>query len=370
MEKFSELKEKVRALIFCGGYGTRMWPMSRYEFPKQFQPLLGDESFFEKAVGRVRVGFDPKDIYLSVPQEQVKFVKRQAKGIPEENIIAEPERRDTLGAMGYAAAFLDYHFPGSLAAAVWGADHIVRNEERFVRLLMLGARICQKKDVLVKIDAKPTYPSTANGWVKIGKVIGEIGGYKVYEFIKHIEKPDLERAKRLFTDKRFLINTGYSVWRTSVLLKFYKKYAPECYSHLMKIKQAMGAKDEKKILKKEYHHIEKTSVDYGLFEKLHPGDQLVIPADIGWYDCGTWYLLYEALAIGKRQNITKEDVEYMDSQGNLVYIPKKKIAAIIGVDNLVVVDTKDGLLVCHRSRTEDVKKFYNLLKEKKKIEYL
>jgi len=370
MEEYPELKEKVRALILCGGYGSRMWPMSRYEFPKQFQPLLGDESFFEKTVDRVKLGFKPEDIFLSTSQEQVKFVEKQRREVPEENIIAEPERRDTLGAIGFAATFLDYRFPNSLVACVWGADHIVRNEERFIRLLELGARVCQTKDVLTKIDAQPPYPSTANGWVKIGKVMGKLGGYKVYEFLKHIEKPDFEKAKRLFADKRFLINTGYSVWRTSTMLGFYKKYAPDCYSHLMEIKKALGTKEEKEVLKKEYHQIEKVSIDFGLFEKLNPGDQLVIPADIGWYDCGTWYLLYEALAIGKRQNITKGDVEYLDSQGNLIYIPKKKVAAIIGLDNLVVVDTGDGLLVCHRDRTEEVKKFYNLLKKKKKVEYL
>lgn len=370
MEEFPELKEKVRALIFCGGYGTRMWPMSRQSLPKQFQPLLDDKSFFQATIDRIKLGFKPEDIFFSVPQEQVKFVKAQARGIPEKNIIAEPERRDTLGAVAYAAAFLDYHFPKSLVAAVWGADHIVRNEERFIRLLKLGARVCQKKNVLAKIDAKPTYPSTANGWVKIGKVIGKISGYKVYEFLEHVEKPKLEKAKRLFTNKSYLINVGYFVWRTSVLLNLYKKYSPGCYSHIQKIKKAMGTINEKEVLKKEYSQIEKTSVDFGLFEKLPPEAQLVIPADIGWYDCGTWYLLYEALAIGKRQNISQGDVEFMDSQGNLVYIPKKKIAAIIGVEDLVVVDTKDGLLVCHRNRTEEVKKFYNLLKKKKKVEYL
>ena len=171
MEKPPKLKEKVRAVIFCGGYGTRMWPMSRRNLPKQFQPILGDRSFFRKTVNRVKLGFKPEDIYFSVPQEQAKFVKAQAKEIPKENIIAEPERRDTLGAVAYATAYLDHHFPKSLMAVVWGADHIVRKEQKFIKLLRLAARICQTKKVLAKIDAKPTYPSTVNGWIKVGKVI-------------------------------------------------------------------------------------------------------------------------------------------------------------------------------------------------------
>lgn len=370
MGKYPELKEKVRVVIFCGGYGTRMWPMSRHNLPKQFQPILGNKSFFQKTVNRVKLGFAPQDIYFSVPQEQVKFIKAQIPEIPEKNIIAEPERRDTLGAVAYATAFLDHHFPNSLMAVVWGADHIVRKEKKFIRLLQLAARICQKEAVLAKVDAKPTYPSTVNGWIKVGKLVGKIGGCSIYEFLKHIEKPKLEKAKRMYASSKCFINTGYFVWRTSTMLKFYKKYAPDCYSHIEKIKKAIGKKNEKEVLKKEYRQIEKTSIDYGLFEKLPPGSQLVIPSDFGWYDSGTWGLLYEALAIGQRQNITKGEVEFIDAKGNLVFIPKKKIAAIIGVENLVVIDTEDGLLVCERGRAKDVKKFVNLLKEKNKQEYL
>ena len=369
MEKFPELKEKVRAVIFCGGYGTRMWPMSRDDLPKQFQPILGNKSFFQRTIKRVKLGFDPKDIYFSVPQEQVKFIEAQIGDVPDKNIIAEPERRDTLGAVAYATAFLDYHFPDSLMTVVWGADHIVRKEKEFIKLLKLGARICQTKDVLAKIDAKPTYPSTVNGWIKVGKVVGKIEGRKVYEFLKHVEKPDLEKAKRFFANKDYYINVGYYVWRTSTMLNFYKKYAPDCYAHIEKIKKAMGTKQEKSVLKKEYAQIEKTSIDYGLFEKLPPGSQLVIPADFGWYDTGTWGLLYEALARGQRQNITQGEVEFIDAKGNLVFIPKNKIAAIIGVENLVVIDTKDALLVCKRGRSKDVKKMFNHLKETGRQKY-
>jgi mannose-1-phosphate guanylyltransferase len=370
MEKFPELTEKVRAVIFCGGYGTRMWPMSRQNLPKQFQPILGNTSFFKKTVSRIKLGFDPQDIFFSVPQEQAKFVKAQAPEIPEENIISEPERRDTLGAVAYATAFLDKNFPNSLMAVVWGADHIVRQEKKFIKLLRLAARICQNKNVLAKVDAKPTYPSTANGWIKVGKIVGKVDGYQVYEFLQHVEKPNLDLAKKFFANKNYFINVGYFVWRTSTMLDFYKKYAPKCYSYIEKIKKAIGTKKEKEILKKEYRLIEKTSIDYGLFEKLPPGSQLVIPADFGWYDTGTWGLLYEALARGQRQNITKGKVEFIDAKGNLIYLPKEKIAAIIGVENLIVVDTKDGLLVCNREQSKDVKKFVELLKEKKYTKFL
>lgn len=369
MERFPELKEKVRIAIICGGYGTRMWPMSRQDSPKQFLPLLGNISLFQDTLARVKLSFKPEDIYLSAPEEQVKFLQGQAPGISRENIVAEPERRDTLGAIGYATAFIDKHFPNSLMAVTW-SDHLVRERKRYARLFHLAARICQTKDVICKIDVRPPYPATQLGWVKIGKLMGKVGGYPVHEFTKFIEKPRAEEAERMFVKKQYLINTGYFVWRTSVMLDFYQRYAPACHRHLQRIQMTMGTKGEKEKVAREYHQIEKTSVDYGIFEKLPPGSQLVIPVDLGWHDAGTWDLLYEALARGQRQNIASGKVEFIDAKGNLVYIPKKKIAAVIGAKDLVVVDTRNGLLVCQRGRAKDVKKFVNLLKQKGRQEYL
>jgi len=370
MEEFPKLKEKLRIVIFCGGYGTRMWPMSRQSLPKQFQPLLEKVSFFRETVNRVELKFAPEDIFFSVPEEQAKFVRDQAPEVPERNIIAEPERRDTLGAVSYATAFIEKRFPGSLMAVIWDSDHIVREKEKFNRLLEAAAEVCQTKDVICKVDVHPTCPSTANGWVKIGKAIGKVRNYTIYEFKEFIEKPDLEKAQKMFTDKHYLINTGYFVWRSSIMLGFYQRYAPECYKNIAEILKAMGTKSEKEILKTEYAKIEKTSVDFGLLEKLPPESMLVISSEFGWYDAGTWDLLYEALARGQSENVTKGEVEFMEAKGNLIFLPEKKMAAVIGLDGVVVVDTPDGLLVCKRGQSNKVKKFVDLLKEKEKKEYL
>ncbi len=370
MEKFSELTEPLRVVVFCGGFGTRMWPMSRQAYPKQFQPLLGDKSFFRESIERVRLTFKPEDIFISVSAEHVDWVKKQAPEIPQENIIVEPERRDTLGAVAYSAAFVDKRFPSSLVAFVWGADHLVREKEKFNRLLRDAAGVCQDHEAICKVDVKPDSPTTALGWIKIGKEIGTIAGCRVFEFEKHIEKPDPETAETMFKKKDYLINTGYFVSRTSVILSLLERYNPECFKHIVKIKEAIGTRDEEKVLKKEYSQIAKTSFDYGFFEKVPPGSMYEIPSELGWYDVGTWDLLYEALAIGQRQNITKGDVYISESHGNIVYLPNGKTAAIINVDNLVIVDTKDGLLVCQRGSSKEVKKFVEYLKEKEKKEYL
>lgn len=369
MEEYPELKEKVRALIMCGGYGTRMWPMSRQSFPKQFQPIIGEESFLQTTLKRIRLGFAPEDIFFSTSSDQIKFVKTQAEGIPEKNFIAEPERRDNLGAIGYATAYIDYYHPNSLMAITW-SDHIIYEEEKFIRALKTAAQICQKKDVIAKIDTKPEYLSLGWGWIKYGKEIRKLNGFSIHEFLQFVEKPEMEQAKRYFASKNYAAHDGYSVWRTSVMLDCFKRYAPDCYEHLQKIKKAIGTAEEKTVLKREYHLIEKASIDFGLFEKIPTNRFLEIPTDFGWHDSGTWQQLYEALAIGQRQNVTKGEVRFIDAKGNLIYVPKEKIAAVIGVENLIVVDTKDGLLICSRGKADQVKKFLSDLQEEGKTEYL
>lgn len=362
--------EDLKIVIFCGGYGTRMWPMSRQKYPKQFQPLIGEKSFFQLAVERVKKGFPFKNIFFSVPAEQAHFIPKQIKEVRKENIIAEPERRDTLGAVAYATAFIAKKFPQSLMAAIWGGDHLVSNEKRFVRLLKLAYQVCLKEDVLVKIDVKPEFPATSLGWVKIGKALGKIGGYTLYDFQNFVEKPNLKKAQEMFKKGGYLINTGYYVWRPVRILEFLKKYNFNCYAKIMKIQKAIGTPEEKMVTKKEYQQIEKTSIDFGLFEKLPPASFRVFCADIGWSDVGTWDLLYEKLARGQKENVVKGEVVNFGSKGNLVYLPKGKIAGVIGVENLIIVDTKDGLLVCKRGMGGEVKKLVEYLKKEGKIKYL
>lgn len=370
MEEFAPLNEPLRIVALCGGYGTRMWPMSRQALPKQFQPLLGDSSFFENAISRVKLSFKNDEIFVAVSREHAKLAKSQAPGIPDRNVIVEPERRDTLGAVSLAVAYVDKYYPNSLITIIWGADHLVKDEKKFNQLIRYAAAVCQNKEVICKVDVEPPYPSTAHGWIKMGKKVGTISGRSVYEFEKYVEKPNLETAKRMFSQKGYLINTGYFVSRTSIILSLLEKCNPECFKRILKIRGAIGTKNEASVLEKEYAQIEKTSFDYGFFEKVPPGSMMIIPSEFGWHDVGTWDLLYEALATGKNQNVVKGDAYFAQSQGNLVYLPKDKIAAVIGVDNLVIVDTPDGLLVCQRGQAGEVKKFVEKLKSEGKATHL
>lgn len=358
-------KVNTKVVLFCGGRGTRMWPISKVGHPKQFDAILGKRSFFRASIERVLKGFSPKDVFISTGQDFKETIVKQAPEVPEENIILEPEMRDTLGAVALSAATINYKHPNSVMIILWGADHLVQKELVFIKTLKKAAYLAANNEVVVHIDMKPSYPSVHNGWIKIGKKIKTENGFDIYEFIRQVEKPDLKTAKKFFKSGSYLIHSGYMATKPNLLLEKYKNYAPECYKIIKKISDSMGTKNYKRVLKKEYKKIEKTSVDYGLFVKLKPGSQLELPVDIGWVDLGTWELLYQGLSKDKNGNVILGQVETIDSQNNLIFSRDKKTVGVIGLANMVVVDTDQGLLVCPIDKAPMVKQLYRKLYEKK-----
>lgn len=360
----------MKAVIFAGGVGTRLWPMSRKKFPKQFQLLVGEKSIFRQTVDRVLKGFEPEEIFISSGEEYAEHIISQAPEIPKKNLILEPTRRDSLGAVGYATAYVHKYHPNTIIAAVWGADHLVEDEKAFIKNIKLAGKIASLKPVICKVDARPTFPSTYNGWVQIGKPIDKVDGTEIYEFVRFIEKPDLATAKRLFRSFSYLINTGYMAWAATTMLNLYREHQPALFQRLQAIAASIGTPSEQEVLKTEYPKIAKDSVDYGIFEKVKSKDMLVIPADIGWTDIGTWGLLFAGLSEKDTDNITQGPTELVESKGNLIWGSGKKIIATIGAENLVIVDTPDALLVCDRSRTGEVKTLLKRFKDKKKEDLL
>ncbi|MBI3343037.1 mannose-1-phosphate guanylyltransferase [Candidatus Gottesmanbacteria bacterium] len=360
----------MKAVIFCGGVGTRLWPMSRENFPKQFLLMIGDKSIFRQTVERVLKGFEPEDTFISTGAEFARYVVEQAPEIPQKNIILEPDRRDSLGAVGYATAYVHHYFPHTVMAAIWGADHLVDKVDTFHKALKVAGKVADEERVICKVDTRPTYPSTDNGWVEIGKPIKKIDGLQIYEFVRFIEKPNLEVAKQLFRSFEYLVNVGYMAWNTDVMLSLYKRYQPHVYSRLQKIEQSIGTGQEQEVLAREYPNIEKDSIDYGIFEKLKPSDMRVIPTDLGWIDIGTWDLLYNGMARNTTDNVVQADAHVVDTKGSLIWGNGKRLIGVVGVEDLIVVDTNDALLICRRGRSGDVKNLLKLLKDQGKKEVL
>lgn len=364
-------KQTLKIVLFCGGQGTRMWPMSRKSKPKQFQPLIGSQSMFAQMFGRLTKGFSAKDIFVVTGREYVGHVVQQAPKLPLENIIVEPEMRDTLAAVGLAATVLDKKFPNTLVAALWGADHLVRNEDEFIKALTVAAQLANEIDCIVEIDVRPTFPSIHLGYIQIGKMVKQVDGLGVFEFVRQVEKPDFETAKKFVQSWEYLWHVGYSVWKTRLMLSLYEKYQPEASQALEKIKESLGTARQDEVLTSQYKRIPKTSIDFAIFEKMQPGNQLVISADLGWTDIGAWDTLKDELAESEEQNVFQGHILDIDSQNCLVYCHSDgKVVATIGLKDLIVVDTPDALLVCAKEKAQAVKNVVEQLKEKKEGKFL
>ena len=355
----------MKVVIFCGGFGTRLWPISRKSVPKPFVPLVKGKSFFEITYERFRKEFKPEEIFVSTDEMYVANVKKQAPEIPDRNIIAEPERKDLLAACGLATAIVNKYFPGETVLVSW-AKHLITRESVFLKAVRAAGEYAEKTGLIVSVDSKPSYPSVHNGWVHLGKVLGEVNGFKVIDIQKHIEKPEKELAEKLFKSGEWMINTGYRVWKTDVMLNYYKEFQPAIYLGLIKIVNAWGTGEQEKVLKEEYATFAKDSIEYGIFEKLPDDVRATIPTDMGWEDIGiSWELFYKSLITPKEKTIVEggADTEFLDAENNLVMGPKGKMIVTIGLSNIVIVDTPDGLLVCNMDKTEKVKEVYAKMEE-------
>lgn len=360
-------RKPLKIVIFCGGTGTRIWPMSRRERPKQFQPLVGKKTMFRQMVERLLKGFEPESLFVITGDAYVPLVAKEAPEIPTQNLIVEPQMRDTLAAVGLATVAILKRFPDAILATLWGADHIVKNDEVFIKALKAAYKVAKREKKIVNIDTRPTYPDTNLGYIEVGKMIGTADGFEVFEIIRQIEKPNLALAQKFFKSLKFLWHVGYAVWQGKLMLSFYRKHQPQSYRALLKIKEALGTTLEQEVLEKEYQKILKISVDYGILEKLKPGEQLDIPADLGWSDVGAWNILKDALSEKISDNIIKGENVDIDSKDCLIYgLTPKKIIATVGMKETIIIDTPDALLVCKKGKASEVKKIVNKLAQRGK----
>jgi mannose-1-phosphate guanylyltransferase len=256
-------------------------------------------------------------------------------------------------------------------AALWGADHIVKEKETFIKALKAAEKLAKEKNVIAKVDVHPTFPSVHLGYLEIGEKLGEIDGFDYYEFVRHIEKPDFSSAEKFLEKGNYLWNTGYFVWKLSTIMKLFQKYTPTIFESLEKISSAVDSPSEETVLDSEYQKIERQSVDKALFEKLEKGEQLEIPAVLGWTDVGAWDVLKDELAEALEHNVTRGEHIDVGSKDLLVHNEQGgKIIATVGLESLIIVDTPDALLICRKDRAQDVKKIVQELKESEKKHYL
>lgn len=353
----------MKIVILAGGGGTRLWPLSRGDNPKQFCKLISEETMFEETLERFK-DFPKEKIFVSTTKNLLPLVKKVVPDFPEENIILESAKRDTAPAMGFAAFKLNAIDPDEPIAFI-PSDHYIGRVEKFLESIKQAEEVILETGKLLDISIYPTNPNIALGYTKVGKKVFDKNGVEFYEFLGHTEKPDFKTAQKYLEEGGYLWHANYYMWTPKLFLEAYEKYAPELFKDLEKIKVALDEGDDKKA-EEIYNQIEKISIDYAIMEKMDPKNVLIIQGDFDWKDIGAWDTLHDNLMTktDEKRNLVKGERLNIDSSGCVIYGNDKKMIATIGVDDLIIIDTDDALLVCPKSRAQDVKKIVDELKER------
>ena len=346
----------MKIVIFAGGVGTRLWPLSRKNTPIQFEKIIGDKSTLELAVHRLLPDFAFSDMYIATGKKYEDIVQKQLPRIPKENFILEPAVKDVGPAVGLAMTLLAKEHPDTPIAILW-SDHFVKKERRFREVLHFAESLVKKdKNSLILIGQRARFANQNLGWIEFGEKKEEIRGTKVYKFKKLIYRPTLTQAEKFLEDENFAWNPGYFVTTPKFLLSQFKRFTPHLYKELTKIRDAFGTVEFGKVLDAIYPTLEKISFDNAILEKIDPKYVSVIAADLGWSDVGAWEALKEALEITTLQNVTKGKVLINDSADNLVFNYTDQLVVGIDLSKMIVISTDDVVLVCRKDSVPKIKK--------------
>ena len=364
------MTEHSYAVIMAGGGGTRLWPVSRKETPKQLLPLIGQETLFQTTVARLENLFVSQNILVVTVEEQAQEMRQQVPSIPVDNYIIEPLPRGTASVVGLAAVLLSKRDPEAIMA-VLPSDHFIRNRDLFHYLIRAAFEAAQN-GYLVTLGITPTHPSTAYGYIQQGDPISEGYKYPVYDVRSFREKPDEETAQRFLRSGNYSWNSGMFIWRADVVLAEIQKQMPALWNALKVISLDWGTARQSDVLNEQWNSLNVVTIDYGVMENA--AKVAVMPAGgLGWSDVGSWESLFEVLLPDMSGNITANNGRLLAHETNntLVYgSDEERLIVTIGVDDTIIVDTRDVLLVCKSDQSQKVREVVEHLKKHRQEKYL
>jgi len=343
----SSLVPRLYALILSGGAGTRLWPLSRRGRPKQFLTLTGKDTLLQETVERVSSLVPLERVFVVAPPEHRALIHEQLPELAADHLVVEPYPRGNAAAIGLAMAALQAFDPEAVVA-VLPSDHVVAKSSAF-RNVLLSATAAAELGYIVTLGITPTTPDTGFGYIEAGERLAVDGPVPVHDVKRFIEKPKRDAAERMLEAGGHFWNAGMFVWRVSVVLDAYRAHLPRTAKAIDALVDAVGSPRYEQVLADAWEETERTTIDYGIAEKAT--NVAVVPADIGWHDVGSWPRLAEFAPDGGPSAGEQLDHE---ANGNYVYAPGK-LVALVGVDDLVIVDTPDALLVASKDRAEEVK---------------
>jgi len=348
----------ITALIMAGGEGTRFWPLSRKDHPKQFLKLNDNQkTMLQETVERINELVPLEQVFIATNEAYQKAIKKQLDGIPEENIIVEPMKRNTAACIGLSSVVIEDKYPGS-TMIVLPADHLIKDQKRFVDILRKSIMTAATGKNLVTIGIEPTHPETGYGYIHFGDQLHTIDGDQVFEVRNFTEKPDLSTAKEFLEEGTYLWNSGMFIWQLSSILANIETHLPEMYESLERIKDALGTDLSQKVIKDEFEKMQSVSIDYGIMEKAD--DIFVIPGSFGWDDLGSWPALERVKKVDADGNVVIGKHYGIDTTNSIIHSPNK-VVTTIGLDDVVIVDTEDAILICDKKRAQEVKEIRNIL---------
>lgn len=352
--------------IMAGGIGSRFWPMSRQNFPKQFLDILGTgKTLIQDTYSRFSSFIPHENIYIVTTVEYKEFVKKQIPDVADENILCEPSRKNTAPCIAYIAYKLQQKNPkGTLVCAP--ADHLITDSIGFTKVCVEALDFVNKHKALITLGVTPTYPNTGYGYIQYEQQAASDNVYKVKTFT---EKPNTELAKTFIASGDFLWNAGIFVWQVQNIIKAFEKYLPEMAEVFAAEKNFFNTDKETEALERIYPQCTNISIDFGIMEKAD--NVYIIPASFGWSDLGTWNSAYENMPKDYFDNaVSGNHVVVFDSAKNIIHADNKKLLVLQGLEDFIIVDTKDALLICKKDKEQEVKEYVAEVKRNKGEKYL
>lgn len=336
----------VCALIMAGGKGTRFWPLSTEEKPKQFLNLIGNDTMIQMTVKRILPIIPMERIFVCTGEKYIKLLKEQLPDLPDKNIIVEPEGRNTAPCIALSAMIIKRYFKDS-KMVVLPSDHLIKNEEKFREIISQGSKFLNNKEGIITLGMKPDRPETGYGYIKCGENIGE----SINKVEKFVEKPNIETAKRYLNQGNYLWNGGMFLWKTDYIIEEIKKCIPETYEALHNIEN-IEESSLQEYINGNYYKTDSISIDYAVLEKSY--NIYVILSEIGWDDVGSWEALERYKEKDENGNIIIGNIKAIDGKNNLL-ISSNNTVVISGLDNLYVIENDGKILIGKKNDLKNIK---------------
>lgn len=345
--------ERPVAVIMAGGMGTRFWPLSTREKPKQFLRLFDDRSLLQKSFDRIEGMIPPERILVLTNAAFVSLVREQLPGIPGENVVGEPMRRDTAAAAALAAFLCAARF-GDPVMVLLTADHLIGPADLFRKTILSAVRAARERKILYTLGIRPTRPATGYGYIELGPAMGVDGGIEHYRVSRFKEKPDGETARKYVESGNYLWNSGMFVWTAEAIREALETHLPEHCRILSRAVRDFGTPRWEKALREAFGVLTPVSIDYGVMEKVNGAG--CVRSEFSWNDVGGWLALQDYLARDDEGNCACGNLVCGEARGNLVYCEDPgETVLLLGVDDLVVIRSGSRTLVVPKDRIEEIK---------------